>query len=67
VDRGIHCGTHCDTLPLPRDVFYALFYFFIWFLFSFVREVAKAERGKIWGAGEMSETGVHDVKLIENQ
>ena len=54
---------HTDTPQIPRDVFYALFCLFILVFIFFWREL----QGQIREDGEMSGTGVHDVKLTKNQ
>lgn len=44
MDRGIYCGTHCDTLQLLQwAIVYALFYFCfcVYLLFVFAGRVAR--------------------------
>ena len=64
-----HCGIHGDTLQLPhRDVFCGLFIYLFIYLFLFVCLIFSLggggckRGGWVGGDGEMSGTGVHNVK-----
>ena len=61
VDRGIYCGTHCDTLQLPRwDVFYAFCCLCVFFGGGL-----QGQRKDMKGQGK-SRAGVSDVQCRWN-
>jgi hypothetical protein len=58
VDRGVYCGTHCDTLQLPWwGVFYALFCVCVCVCVCYLGGWGWKGEGQIWEDREMSGTG----------
>jgi hypothetical protein len=52
--KSRYSGTRCDTLQLPQwDYFFS--------------GVGCTSGGQLWGVGEMSAIGGHDVKFTKNQ